>query len=405
MPRVLYTNANLLDGEHAAQPGACVAVQNGRIAAVGASDSVASNPADEVIDLQGRTLMPGLVMGHYHAAYRGYGEEGGSQTATGVEQAFLALGNVKIALKCGYTSLISAGTHFNIDVELAEAINAGEVVGPRLVSCSRNYMPAMDAASVMEDEELCMTQGPDGFRKGVLFDLERGAKIIKIFASGGHGAPEGLCMSAEEIQAVVGVAREHGARVRAHVAGKQQILDCVRSGVSIIDHGDETDDECIEAYLEHDVFVLPSAYVLLKVAELGGNMFGFHSDLKDFHNICGLLPKLVDAGVKLVPGDDFGIWQIPHGDYAQELVCYAEHANIAPLELIKWSTLYGGEMTGFSDLGTIAPGKVADLLIVNGDPSSDIGVLAQPENVQAVIKGGELVSGALPEGLAAASAG
>ena len=405
MPRVLYTNANLLDGEQSAQPGSCVAVEDGRVVAAGTPESVAYVPSDEVIDLQGRTLMPGLVMGHYHAAYRGYGEEGGSQTATGVEQAFIALSNVQMALKCGYTSLISAGTHYNIDVELAEAITSGEVAGPRLVSCSRNYMPAMDADSVMENEELCMAQGADGFRKGVLFDLERGVKIVKIFASGGHGAPEGLSMSAEEIQAVVDAAREHGARVRAHVAGKRQILDCVRSGVSIIDHGDETDDECIEAYLEHDVFVLPSAYVLLKAAELGGNMFGFHNDLKDFHNICRLLPRLVDAGVKLVPGDDFGIWQIPHGDYAQELVCYAEHASISPLELIKWSTLYGGEMTGSADLGTIAPGKVADLLIVNDDPSADIAVLAHPENIQAVVKGGELVSGALPEALAAASAG
>ena len=405
MPRVLYANANLLDGEHAARPGSSVIVEDGHILAVGTTESVASSPYDEVVDLKGRTLMPGLVMGHYHAAYRGYGEEGGSQTATAVEQAFFALGNVQMALKCGYTSLISAGTHYNIDVELAQAIDAGEVVGPRLVSCSRNYMPAMSADSVMENEELCMAQGPDGFREGVLFDLERGVKIIKIFASGGHGAPEGMCMSADEIKAVVDVAREHGARVRAHVAGKQQILDCLRSGVAIIDHGDEADDECIEAYLEHDAFVLPSGYVLLKAAELGGNTFGFSDDLRDFHNLCSLLPRLVEAGVKLVPGDDFGIWQIPHGTYAEELACYAEHAHVSPLELIKWSTLYGGEMTGFEDVGTIAPGKVADLLILNADPSVDIRVLTQPEKIQAVLKDGQLVSGEMPTPLAAVSAG
>ena len=405
MSRVLYTNANLLDGEHAAQPGVTVAVADGRIVAAGPRHSVTPSPSDDVIDLQGRTLMPGLVMGHYHAAYRGYGAEGGSQSASGVEQAFIALSNVRLALRCGYTSLISAGTHYNIDVELAAAIDSGELVGPRLVSCSRNYMPAADAASAREDEELCMAHGPDGFREGVRFDLERGARIIKIFASGGHGAPEGMCMSREEIQAVVEVAQEHGARVRAHVTGKQQILDCVRSGVTIIDHGDETDDECIEAYLEQGVFLLPSAYVLQRAAELDGNRFGFRADLQDFHRTCRLLPRLVEAGVKVVPGDDFGIWQIPHGDYAKELLCYAEHAGIAPLELIRWSTLYGGEMTGMSELGSIAPGKVADLLVVNGDPSRDIGVLTRPENFQAVIKGGELVSGAMPAALAAASAG
>lgn len=405
MPRVLYSNANLLDGEHAARPGSSVIVEDGHILAVGTPESMAAAAYDELIDLEGRTLMPGLVMGHYHAAYRGYGEEGGSQTATAVEQAFFALGNVQIALKCGYTSLISAGTHYNIDVELAQAIDAGEVVGPRLVPCSRNYMPATSADSAMENEETCMAQGPEGFRKGVLFDLERGVKIIKIFASGGHGAPEGLCMSAEEVKAVVEVAGDYGARVRAHVAGKQQILDCLRAGVTIIDHGDEADEEVIEAYLEHDAFVLPSGYVLLKAAELGGNTFGFSEDLEDFRSLCRLLPRLVDAGVKLVPGDDFGIWQIPHGAYAEELVCYAEHAGIPPLELIKWSTLHGGEMTGFEGIGTIAPGKVADLLILNDDPSLDIRVLTRPESVQAVLKGGQLVSGELPTPLAAVSAG
>ncbi|NIP15821.1 MAG: amidohydrolase family protein [Pseudomonadales bacterium] len=405
MSRVLYSNANLLDGEHAARSGSSVIVEDGHILAVGTPESVAAKAYDELIDLEGRTLMPGLVMGHYHAAYRGYGEEGGSQTATAVEQTFYSLGNVQIALKCGYTSLISAGTHYNIDVELAHAIDAGEVVGPRLVSCSRNYMPAMSEDSALENEEVCMARGPEGFSKGVLFDLERGVNIVKIFASGGHGAPEGMCMSADEIKAVVEVARDHGARVRAHVAGKQQILDCLRSGVTIIDHGDEADDECIEAYLEHDAFVLPSGYVLLKAAELGGNTFGFSEDLQDFQSMCRLLPRLVEAGVKLVPGDDFGIWQIPHGAYAQELACYAEHAHISPLELIKWSTLYGGEMTGFEGIGTIAPGKVADLLIVNGDPSADIGVLTRPENIQAVVKAGKLVSGELPAPLAAVSAG
>lgn len=404
MARVLYTNANLLDGARPAQPGSTVAVQSGRIAAVGGSDA-APSPQDQVVDLQGRTLMPGLVMGHWHGAYSNYGAEGGSQEASGVEEVFIALSNVQLAMKCGYTSLISAGTHHNIDVEMGEAIEAGAVVGPRIVSCSRNFMPAQDAASAMSTEALCMAHGPDGFREGVLYDLERGVRLIKIFASGDHGAPESLLMSPEEIQTVVDVAREHGARVRAHVARKAQILDCVRAGVDIIDHGDETDDECIEAYLEHGTFILPSAYILLRAAELGGNTFGFHTDLNAFNRMCAVMPRLVEAGVKVVPGDDFGIWQIPHGDYAKELVCYAEHANISPLELVKWSTLYGGEMTGIGDLGTIAPGNLADLLIVNGDPSSDIGVLAQPDNIQAVIKGGEVVSGALPEALAAASAG
>lgn len=405
MARVIYTNANLLDGEHAAQRDAAVAVKGERIAAVGPVATVVPTPQDEVIDLEGRTLMPGLVMGHYHATYRNYGARGGSHAASGVEQAFMAVSNVQLALQCGYTSVVSAGTHNNIDVELARAIEAGNVVGPRIVPCSRHYMAAQDDASTMENAESWVGRGPDAFREAARFDLERGAKIIKIFASGGHGAPDGMDMTRAEIEAVVDVAGEYGARVRAHVAGKEHILDCVRSGVRIIDHADDADDECIEAFLDTNCFVLPSNYVVLKAAQLGGNRFSFHEDLKDFQDKCALLPRLVAAGVKLVAGDDFGVWQLPHGTYAEEFMCYAEHAGIAPLELIKWATLHGGEMTGFPDLGTIAPGKVADLLIVNGDPSSDIGILARAENVQTVIKGGLPVHGSLPEQLVAASAG
>ena len=403
MARVLYTNANLLDGEHPAQPGSTVAVEDDRITEVGSADSVESGPRDQIIDLQGQTLMPGLVMGHWHGAYRNYGADGGSQIASGVEQAFIALGNTQMALNCGYTSLISAGTHHNIDVELAEAIDSGEVLGPRLISCSRNYMPVQEESGPrIDNEDLCMAWGPDEFRAGVEHDLKRGAKIIKIFASGGHGAGPSRGMNPQEIQAVVDLARDYGARVRAHVADKDKILSCIQAGVEIIDHGDESDAEVIEAYLEHGIFVLPSIYVLQQSAVLGGNTFGFSTELDDFNHGCEVMPKLVAAGVKLVAGDDFGVWQLPHGEYAKELVCYAEHANIAPLELIKWSTLYGGEMTGFADLGTIAPGKIADLLIVNGDPSTDIALLTQQQNLQAVIKDGSVVSGSLPESRAAA---
>ena len=405
MAKVLYTNANLLDGTNPAQPDSSVTVEDGRITAVTGPGASVGGSHEQVIDLQGRTLMPGMVMGHWHGAYANYGADGGSQAFSGVEQAFLSLSNVQLALDCGYTTLISAGTHYNIDVELAQSIEAVPATGPRIISCSRNYMPAQDAASTMANEELCMTSGPDAFSEGARYDLDRGVQIIKIFASGGHGAPEGMQMTAEEIQAVVDTAREYGARVRAHVSGRQQILDCVHAGVAIIDHGDEADDECIEAYLENGTFVLPSAYVLLRAAELGGNTFGFRNDMQDFDQSCALLPRLVDAGVKLVPGDDFGVWQIPHGDYAKELVCYAEHANIEPLELIRWSTCYGGEMTGVGGLGTIETGNHADLLIVNADPSANIDALTRPDNIQAVIKGGDLVSGSLPEPLAAASAG
>ncbi|MDH3643463.1 MAG: amidohydrolase family protein [Gammaproteobacteria bacterium] len=405
MGKLILTNANLLDGEHPAQSGSTVVVDNDRIAAVGPDSSGQPGPHDQVIDLQGQTLMPGLVMGHYHACYREYGADGAmAMPQSAIEQAYLALSNAQIALDCGYTSVVSAGTHHNIDTQLAESIDAGDVIGPRVIPCSRNFMPVdEEIPGGLDGEEVCMAAGPDGFRQGALRDLERGAKILKIFASGGHGATLTRGMTADEIGVMVATAREHGARVRAHVAGRDKVLECVRLGVDIIDHADGVDQECIEAFIEHDSFVLPSIYLLLRVAELGGNSFGFETDLKAFNYMCQMLPTLVAAGVKLVPGDDFGVWQIPHGTYAEELVCYVERANVTPLDVIRWSTQFGGGLTAIPDLGTIAPGSIADLLIVDGDPSADISILTRPERLQAVIKGGVVVSGALTESTAAAA--
>lgn len=405
MGRIRFTNANLLDGEHPAQSGSTVVIDGDRIVEVGSPGSVKPASQDQIVDLQGRTLMPGLVMGHYHSVYREYGADGAmTMSNSPVEQAYIALSNVQTALHCGYTSVVSAGTHHSIDSQLADAIDAGDVIGPRVISSSRNFMPVDEPIpGGTEGEEACMASGPDSFREGALRDLERGAKILKIYATGGHGASLSRSMTPDEIETMVSTAHEHGARVRAHVAGRDKVLECVRLGVDIIDHADGADAECIEAFIEHDCFVLPSIYLLLRVAELGGNVFGFETDLKAFKHMCQALPDLVAAGVKLVPGDDFGVWQIPHGTYAEELVCYVEHAHVSPLDVIKWSTRYGGEMTGVANLGTIAPGNLADLLIVDGDPSTDISILTQPERLRAVIKNGAVVSGELVEYTAVAA--
>ena len=402
MSRIVLRNANLLDGENAMQPSSSVAIDGNKISEIGLGKTMALRSDDQVFDLQGQTLMPGLCIGHYHGAYRNYGAEGGSQEASGVEQAFMALNNIQIALNCGYTNIISAGTHYNIDAELVEAMEAGDLVGPRLIPCSKNFMPAPDESLRMDNEEICMAWGPDEFRAGALKELERGAKIIKIFASGGHGAGPSKGMKPEEIGAVVEVAKDYGARVRAHVTGKTKIMSCVNKGVEILDHADGLDQKCMEEIVDKGCFVLPSMYVLLKCAELEGNHFGFDTKLRAFDMMCEALPKMISAGIKLVPGDDFGLWQIPHGTYAEELICYRDHAGIQPLELIKWATVYGGEMNGIEKLGRVRAGYLADLLILNGDPSQDIAVLADSQAIQCVMKDGQFVSGNLSQSKVAA---
>jgi imidazolonepropionase-like amidohydrolase len=347
-----------------------------------------------------------MVSGHFHSTFHNLGAEPGVPT---VEQppalsAYRALANVQLALRSGFTSVVSAGCAYDIDASLAKAIDTGLVEGPRVVPCGPDTLSSTDGVmpwwlgmTVRSGVDNC--DGPDELRKAVRRNVQRGARLFKLTASGGHGVlvPAGCrIFSFEEIRAAVEAAHDLGIRVRAHVAGKQFILECIRAGVDILDHCDGMDEECIEAMVKADVFVLPSLYQPLKLMELPP-MFGFSIEetKKEFDWMCAILPKAVAAGVKLCTGDDFGTALSPHGEYGRELAVYVDRAGIAPLEVLRWATRNGAALVGRpTELGAIEAGRLADLIVVDGDPSRDISVLGNPANVRAIMIGGRFVSGA-----------
>ena len=345
--------------------------------------------------------MPGMVVGHFHPAYS---VAHSATEAPESKQAIWAQGNAMKALKCGYTAGVGAGTFFDIDARLADAIDSGVVEGPRLIPASRAIAPGRVGGMAPEASPYIQCRGAEAVRAAVEKEIERGAKIIKLFGASGHALLGAGAMSTEELRAAVEVAEAHGVRTRAHVCGRDKVLDCVEAGIRIIDHADGMDDACIQAFLDNDCFVLPSLYMgwqsKVDPSLPGAELFV----AEDFDYMASVLPKAVEAGVKFVPGDDYGFGMLDHGDYPGELVCYVEQCGIDPLEVIKWATKNGGELTGIEGLGTIAPGSLADMVIVDGDPSVDINVLAQPDRIVAVLKGGALASGELPaEQLALAS--
>ncbi len=401
MARTYFRNANLLDGESSAKSGVTVVVDGDRIVSVDAEFGGSAENGDTVVDLGGRTLMPGMVLGHFHPAY----SVAHSPTdAPESKQAIWAQGNAMKLLKCGYTAGVGAGTFFDIDARLADAIDSGMVDGPRLIPASRAITPGPVGSVEREASPYIECHGAEAVRAAVEKEIERGAKIIKLFGASGHALLGAGAMSKEELRAAVEVADAHGVRTRAHVCGRDKVLECVEVGIHIIDHADGMDDTCIQAFLDNDCFVLPSLYMGWRSKvdpSLPGAELFFP---EDFDYMRSMLPEAVEAGVKFVPGDDYGFGPLDHGDYPGELVCYVEECGIEPLEVIKWATRNGGELTGIEGLGTIAPGNLADMVIVDGDPSSDINVLTQPDRLVAVLKGGELVSGEMPaEQLALAS--
>jgi imidazolonepropionase-like amidohydrolase len=246
--------------------------------------------------------------------------------------------------------------------------------------------------------------GPDEFRGLVRKEIKRGARMIKVFLSGGHAVPEyagGMSLSKGELDAVIETAHSRGAKVRAHCAWKNVILTAVSAGLDVVDHGDQLDDECMELMAERGTFWVPSAFFTAQMlspdAALSLATEEQMAPLRaEFDNVLRRLEQAQQAGVKIVTGDDYGIIVLPHGRYAEELEFYVKTGGMKPLDVLRWATKNGGELLGgHVKTGQVKEGYYADLLVVDGDPSSDIALLQNQAKLKAIIKGGAFVKDAI----------
>lgn len=413
MSRLVLTGANLIDGLNPPRPGSTVVVENGRFSEVvqgpAAAKAVTTSPDDEVVDLGGRTVMPGMVLCHYHSTYDNLGP---SPVPIGLDhappyQALIAARNLRTALECGFTSVVSAGAANDVDASLHRAIRDGLVEGPRFLPGSReisttgfgnDMTPYHWDLRALGGMRTC--DGADEFRKGIREEIKRGAKVIKLFVTGGHGVVRSKDfeeMSREELAAAIETGHGRGVLVRGHIVGKQAILAAVRLGIDIVDHGDDMDEECVELLAETGTSVAPSIHFTEVMRDV---VPGWGSIASRVHLGEGrpyeMLTHADKAGVNMVIGDDYGAQGLPHGSYAKELETYVTKAGIAPIDVLRWATVNGAKlMRRERDLGTVEPGKIADFLVVDGDPAADITVL-QDKSAITVMTGGRLRSGTLP---------
>jgi imidazolonepropionase-like amidohydrolase len=406
MSRTVFTNANLLDGVHPARTGVTVVVEGQRITAV-EPDRVPTAAGDTVLDLGGKALMPGMVTGHYHVAYdHVHSPEEIDMKHSAGYATLVAAKNAELTLRSGYTGAVGAACIHNIDVTLKQAITDGLIIGPRLLASSRDLCTTAGPVDTrpahwgpMPDGVARLCDGADEFRRAVRQEIKLGADVIKVHVTGGHGVqcdPEDMIMTDEELNAAVQTAHGLGRRIRGHVASKRGILQAVAAGMDIVDHADGMDEECIERLVAAGTFVVPSAYLFRVIIDGGRHTGQMPAAVLDFMEAeyqrnCQAVLSASKAGVKLVPGDDYGTF-IDHGDYSKELELYVTHAGVDPLDVITWATRNGAEMLGMgSELGTVEAGKLADLLVVDGDPSVDITVLQDRTRLHAVMKDGQFV--------------
>jgi imidazolonepropionase-like amidohydrolase len=408
--RLILAGGTVLDAD-GPRPHSTVVVEDRRISVV-CSDGVAdaaldARPEDRVVDLGGRTVMPGLVSSHFHATYH----ELGSKTAPfGLEeppalQAVRAAHHLELLLRCGFTGAVSAGAPFAIDASMKTAIAEGLFPGPRLMAGSRDVSTTGHAGDksfpwywdVGARGAVDRSDGPDEFRRAVREEIKQGAEIIKMFVTGGHGtvAPaEQTEMSRAELSAGIEAAHERGVLVRGHIANRDALHMALDARIDVVDHGDGLDEAAVGRMVDQGTFLVPSQLFPARFAEMmGGGGLGFTAAMaQDIERALAILPVANEAGVKLLCGDDYGAIGLPHGRYADELEFYVKEAGIAPLDVLRWATRHGAEVMGRAhELGSVREGYLADLLVVDGDPLSDVGVLQDATRLVAIMKGGTLV--------------
>ena len=411
----IITNGQLVDGAGGAPvPDAAVVIHDGRIAYAGpAAHAPQVSPEARVIDARGGTIMPGLVEAHFHATYFNVEALEDLDLKYPVEYVtLLAANNARLALECGYTAARSGGSLFNIDVWLKKAIDNDIAPGPRLAASGREICGVgglmdwnPDFRKIGMEGLVLLINGPDEARAAVRKLVKDGVEWVKTYPTGDAAAPDSndhhtLCMTFEEMHAVVATAHNHGMKVTGHCRATAGIKNALRAGYDTLEHATFIDDEALDMLLARNTPVVPALYFEVVSIERGPE-FGLSQRVIDGHQetLDGGIEscrRILRAGGRLGMGGDYGFGWNPHGDYARELTFFVKKVGFTPLETITCATKTGAEIMGRADeFGTVEAGKLADLLIVDGDVLADISLLEDRGRFIAVMQGGIVKAGQL----------
>jgi imidazolonepropionase-like amidohydrolase len=375
---------------------AVVVVQDGRITSVGGEIPAGAR----TVDLGDVTLLPGLIDAHTHLT----GDLEGDWVTRDVRElpadaALRGARNAKRTLEAGFTTVRNVAAGGFADIALMKAIDAGLVPGPRMIASAHalgitgGHCDATGwAPGILEGgPEEGIVDGVDAAIRGVRYQIKHGARMIKICATAGVlsfdatvGAQQ---LSDDEIRAIVEETGRHGLKVAAHAHGTQGILAAVKAGVASIEHGSMLNDEIIALMKKKGTYLVPTAYLLtampldLLPPPIAAKAKEIIPLAQESHR------QAIKAGVKIAFGTDAAVY--PHGVNAREFAVYVGY-GMTPIEAIRTATSGAADLLGVGDRGTIAPGQLADLVAVPGDPLKDIKVI---ERVSFVMKGGVVVRG------------
>jgi imidazolonepropionase-like amidohydrolase len=408
MANVLFTNVRIIDGTGAPPYSGDVLVQGNRILRVSRGVRAIPTAGVAVIDAAGATLMPGMTEAHTHFSWNDQPSLGAIQRMPTEEHILWCAHIAERYLKRGFTSCVGAATAKpRLDVVIRNAINSGQIPGPRYLAASQE----ITVPGGLGDETLphlpfpefsfgAIVNGPEDMRAVVRKFLKYGVDTIKLNLSGEYiaGIPaEFTPMSDAEIAVAVQEARMRGKRLSAHARSCESVKQCIRHGIDIIYHASFTDEEALDLLEanKHRIFVAPGIAWLINTSyhasewgitpEVAGKM-GYHRELEV---AVESLRKMHQRGIRILPGGDYGFAWIKHGTNAKDLEYFVKHLGFTPMEALVAATKRGGEiMMRPNELGLVKEGYLADLLLVDGDPAANITVLQDPARLLAVMKDG-----------------
>ncbi|MEM8815749.1 MAG: amidohydrolase family protein [Pseudomonadota bacterium] len=404
----LFRNVNVIDGTGDDAFTGHVLVESNRIQKVATTLGDLPQKAGQVIDGAGKTLMPGLCDAHLHMTWNDQPTLEHITLMPPEEHLIHSINVAKTVLDAGFTSGVgAAAARPRFDCILRNAINAGDIVGPRYLANGQEICTAgglgdtspvhVDVQDLSFGWRVC---GPEEMRKAVRMFVKFGVDLIKLNLSGEEITPvpaQTTPMSDEEVAMAIKEAKPYGIRACAHARSADSVKQCLDHGVEIIYHASYADEECMDRLEEHKdrFFVGPGLAWLIQTSQ-GAADWGIPPDselaqvyARELEYAVEGMKEMRKRGIRIVPGGDYGFAWTPHGSNAKDLEYFVDLIGMSPMEAIVSATGLGGQIMNMPDeLGLIKEGYLADLLLVDGDPSRDITVLQDHEKLQVIMKDG-----------------
>ena len=393
LARTLITNVSIFDGTGSDRFRGEVLVDGERIVAVRPGEGNGRMEDALLIDGGGATLMPGLVEGHAHITYPNAFDRPYPHLfpPAAIETTLMTVHNAHVLLDYGFTSAYSAGAiKPGIETKLRDEIAAGRITGPRLRSASMEiYFPG-------DPDARPMPHTPEALRESVRESADEGVDIIKLFLSGLNGvlttSDFELTLTEEAVAAAADEAIRHGLTLSAHVRPAEGIKRALRHGFRMLYHVEDVDDEVLDLMesRKDEIFCGPTIGGIAMRVEKGRDGPDRTRSQERLARYRETVDRIRGRGVRVLPFGDYGFPGRPHGHNARDLTYFVKYLGFRPAEVLSAATKSGGELMGRDKIGMVAPGYLADLLLVDGDPLDDVAILEDPAKLTMIMQGGNL---------------